>query len=834
MKRIHRAAKFFFEGEKKFFLRGVTYGPFRPQGDGDIHFPDPGRVRKDFTLMRSAGINILRLYHAPPAWMPDLAGEFGLRLLVTVPWPLRGLFLNDRETRRTILHNMRDAASAFSGHTAIFGFFVDNEMAPDLVRWLGNDRVAHFLDQCVLEIKSRDEGALVSYASFPSSEYLQPAEIDFCSFNIYLHERHDFCAYLHRLHHLADERPLVISEFGMDSLRHGEAAQAEFASQMVSDSFYGGAAGAIWFSWTDEWFTGGEEITDWAFGLVDRDRKPKLAYPSIQVLFAGDNFPEKEALPGVSVVVCSYNGAETLEGCLQALEKQNYPDYEIIVIDDGSTDSTRDIVDRFGAVRVLHQKNRGLSVARNEGIRMARHDYVAFTDSDCMPDSDWLTFLVRAIRDEGVAAAGGPNISPPARDWIQATVAAAPGSPSHVLLTDTRAEHVPGCNMIFEKAALQAIGCFDPVYRKAGDDVDVCWKLLDLGMEIAFAPAAVVWHHRRFTIRAYYSQQSGYGEAEALLRYRHPARFDGGGSAIWRGRIYGNRIDETLFTRPAIYFGQYAMGAFQAMYRRPGAGWTGLLTSIPWFGMILLIIILSVGFPLLRMLPVAMVGLTLWAGWMYMVHARLESRFDGFRSRFLLFYLSLRQPLERGWARYFTWLRHQRTPKSVEISRQEKPHHRPPWWRCGYLEFWSQEGKSRGELLPVLNTMLKNEGWRFVSDNGWSHWDFQIFANQWWHINLLSQSEYHPAGACLTRVRIRLMVSSFNVLFAGTMLAIALSLGLRFPGWAPVLIFLVIGSLAYVLFRGFRVRRRMAGTILAATRQEGLRRLEAIREENNP
>jgi GT2 family glycosyltransferase len=838
MKRIHRAAKFFFDGEDKFFLQGVTYGPFRPGGEGAPPFPEPERVRADFRLMRAAGINLLRLYHTPPPWMPDLAGEFGLRLLTTVPWPLRGLFLNDRATRKVILENMREAAGLFPGHPAVFGFFVDNEMPPDLVRWLGNEPVSRFLDLCALEIKNRDPEALVSYASFPSSEYLQPTETDFCSFNIYLHNRQDFCRYVQRLHHLAGEQPLVISEVGMDSIRNGAEAQADFAAQMISDSFSSGAAGAIWFSWTDEWFTGGEAITDWAFGLVDGERSPKPAYHAIREAFSrhpttsGVGGPAS-SFPGVSVIVCTYNGAETLEGCLRALQKQNYPDYEIIVVDDGSTDETRKVLSRFKDLRVRHQDNQGLGVARNEGIRMAENDYVAFTDADCMPDADWLSFLVRAIREEGVGAAGGPNISPPARDWVQATVAAAPGSPSHVLLSDSRAEHVPGCNMIFEKDALAAIGGFDPVYRKAGDDVDVCWKLLDLGYEIAFAPSAVVWHHRRFTTGAYDSQQSGYGEAEALLRFRHPARFDGAGAAIWKGRIYGNRIDETLFTRPAIYFGQYAMGAYQAMYRRPGPIWAGLLTSIPWLGLILLIVILSIGFPVLRVLPVVMIGLTLWAGWMYMVHAQLESRFDGYRSRLLLFYLSLRQPLVRGWARYFTWLRHKRTPKLVELSPQEWPHHRPSWWRCRCLEFWSQDGKSRLELLPGLKEMFEAEGWRFICDNGWSHWDFQIFANQWWHIDLLTQSEYHAAGACLTRVRIRMVTSSFTILFLAAGVGTVLSLSLRFPVLAPVLVGLLAAWFVYVLYRGLRVRRRVAETVLAATAREGFRRLEPNQAEES-
>ena len=98
-------------------------------------------------------------------------------------------------------------------------------------------------------------------------------------------------------------------------------------------------------------------------------------------------------------------------------------------------------------------------------------------------------------------------------------VAAAPGQPTHVLENDQVAEHIPGCNMAFRREALEAINGFDPLYRKAGDDVDICWRLQQSGRWITFAPGAFVWHHRRQGPRSYLKQQAGYGEAEAVLRH---------------------------------------------------------------------------------------------------------------------------------------------------------------------------------------------------------------------------------------------------------------------------------------------------------------------------
>ena len=138
-------------------------------------------------------------------------------------------------------------------------------------------------------------------------------------------------------------------------------------------------------------------------------------------------------------------------------------------------------------IRYIRQDNHGLSYARNAGAAAAKGEVLAYTDSDCMADPDWLYYLIGTLVSGDYAGVGGPNISPPAENWVQACVAAAPGGPSHVLLTDTVAEHIPGCNMAFYRWAFDTVGGFDIEYRKAGDDVDFCWRLQQEGHVIAFA-----------------------------------------------------------------------------------------------------------------------------------------------------------------------------------------------------------------------------------------------------------------------------------------------------------------------------------------------------------
>src|SRR4029434_2369834 len=89
-----------------------------------------------------------------------------------------------------------------------------------------------------------------------------------------------------RLHTLADDRPLLIAELGLDSRRNGEARQAEVLNWQLRTAGAAGCAGAFVFAWTDEWHRGGHEILDWDFGLVTRTRRPKPALAAVQSAFA--------------------------------------------------------------------------------------------------------------------------------------------------------------------------------------------------------------------------------------------------------------------------------------------------------------------------------------------------------------------------------------------------------------------------------------------------------------------------------------------------------------------------------------------------------------------
>lgn len=833
LERIQVRAKFFWEGDRKWFLKGVAYGPFRPNADGDP-IATPERAREDFLMMRAMGINLIRIYHVPPRWLLDAAAEHGLRVLISIPWTQHVEFLNSRTLHRQIVETIREAVQRNAGHPAIFGYFVGNEAPSTMVRWLGAGRTIRFLEKLIDVARRTDPRPLYSYASYPPTEYVLPANVDFYSFNVYLERRPDLERYVARLQNLADDKPVILGEFGLDAMRNGEQMQAEVLAWHLEVVVKGGAAGTIFFSWTDEWFTGGAEVEDWAFGLVTRDRTPKKAYGVLkEMLGSGEPVTARERLsnyPRVSVIVCSCNGAATLPDCLRALDEIDYPDFEIVLVDDGSTDGTLDVVKQWQAGRgarahpafvFIQQPNMGLGHARNSGAAAAGGEILAYTDCDCMPDADWLYYMAGTLLSGDFAGAGGPNIAPPAANWVQAAVAAAPGGPNHVLLTDVIAEHVPGCNMAFHRRAFESVGGFDPEFRRAGDDVDFCWRLQANGEVVAFSPSAIVWHYRRFTLRGFCRQQEGYGEAEAKLRFKHLIFFGPTGQAKWKGQIYGAPRFAWLFNRPLIYHGVFGQGFFQCVYSAPHSAIAGCLASIEWMALTVFMAVLCIPLERLRIVPCLMLSGAVLVALSHLANARIESRFDAIPARILVGFLAFTQPLVRGWARYFTWLKGKRTPRAV-IASHAAYEAAPARGSAKRLDFWNEEGHGREKLLEEIFAMLESEGWSCSCDTGWKDWDVAVYGSFWWSVRLATVTEYHGGSKCLTRVRLSMSMAATAFIANGIVLSVLLH-RLAFTSnadlwlWGLCAVFVI-----YLWMRARKLRSRLGELVVAAAAKIGL------------
>ena len=588
MARLAAHGKYLLDGAEKFYIRGVSYGPFAPNSRGE-RYPEPERAAADFALMKRLGANVIRLYVPPPPWMVEAAQKAGLRMMLGIPWPFHMAFLDSADMMREI----RDAIRKTVLDTRQFGetiaaYSIGNEIRSDIVRWHGPRAVSKFLAELRDLGKQIDPAALFTYSNYPSAEYLDLSFLDFISFNVYLHREEDFRRYLTHLMGQCGELPLVLSETGMDTIREGEQHQADLLSWQCRAAFELGLSGFIVFAFTDEWHTGGAEITDWAFGLTRRDRSPKLAFDAVGKVFSDSLPPPLTSAPKATVVVAAYNAAATLGECLSSLRNLNYPDYETIVVDDGSTDSTSEIAGHDGnGIRTIRVEHNGLAAARNAGIDAASGEIVAFIDADARADRDWLYHLIETIKRRDAAAASGPNFAPDSRSSRAAAMAAAPGLPREVRAGDDRLAQLCGCNMAITKAALQKAGGFDPMFTAAGDDVDLSWRLAASNETLAYAPGAVVIHERRATLSAYLRQQRGYGAGEGLLFRKYPLRTADQDAIYATPSWLGS-----LFNGARVYYGEFGRGLFQTVYSA-GNSYADLPLTIQWIAVSLILLILG-------------------------------------------------------------------------------------------------------------------------------------------------------------------------------------------------------------------------------------------------
>ena len=790
--------KFFWVGADKHFVKGVTYGPFAPGSHG-AQFPELEMVERDFVLMTTAGINTVRVFTVPPVWLLDAAQRHGLKVLVGLPWSQHVAFLDSAEVQAGICEAIASGVRACARHEAVFAYLVGNEIPPDIIRWHGARRIEKFLESLVALVRREHPDALVSYASFPSTEYLDVGDFcDFLCFNVYLHDETAFRRYVARLQNLCVTKPLVLTEFGADSLRSSEAEQRDILSWHIEAAFAGGVAGAFVFAWTDEWFTGGHPIEDWEFGLVDRERRPKQAFAEVAAQYLGPLPPPLPRYPRVSVVVCAYNAERTMDACLASLEKLTYPDYEVIVVNDGSTDRTREISESYPYCRIISQENKGLSVARNVGAEAASGEIVAYTDSDCVADPDWLNYLVGTMETKGFAACGGPNFSPTETSLVAEAVAVSPGAPCHVLLDDEIAEHIAGCNMAFRRDVLLAIGGFDRTFRAAGDDVDICWRLQDADYRIGYSAAGFVWHFRRNTVKAYIGQQKGYGKAEALVYGKHPQRFNAFGQAKWGGRIYGDLSSAMLlFRRPLIYSGTFGRGLFQTLYQPPANIFQYLPLTFEWTAVSLPLALVGVvgqlvsrGWWWLLLLPLLLTAAMCVKGGF---SAKLAPRFEGPKARALIATLIYLGPLLRGWTRVKWRLKalSAGAPAPAGAVRQ-----RGRWQRLGFvMSYWNETGTEKEELLGALMRGCGAANYPVAMDAGWQDWDIEIAGGPAGGARVMVAGENHGADKRLLRVRSALRLSPWAHFAIGAFGALTL-LGL-ISGWAlPAAVFATLTAAA--------------------------------------
>jgi GT2 family glycosyltransferase len=744
--------KFLFAGAEKLYVRGVTYGAFRPDEE-KREYQNFDVIERDFAMMAAAGFNAVRIPHTmPPRRLLDIAHAHGLRVMVGLSAEQYAGYLADPEKAPDIDAIIRAKIAICKGHPALLCYALGNEISASMARWLGRRKVERYLERLYAIVKREDPASLVTYVNYPSTEYLQLPFLDFLAFNVYLESEPRLRAYLARLQNLAGDRPLLMSEMGLDSMRNGAETQARTLEGQIRTTFEEGCAGGFIFSWTDEWHRGGADVDDWAFGLTDADRRPKPALAAVTRAFASAPMTPAMSWPRISVIVCVYNGEQTIRDCCDGLLDLAYANYEVIVVDDGSTDGTAAIVEEYG-FQLIRTPNRGLSEARNTGLAAATGEIVAYTDGDARPDPHWLTYLASAFMTSDHVGIGGWNIAPAGDGWVAECVANSPGGPVHVLLSDTIAEHIPGCSMAFRRSALQAIGGFDPQFRAAGDDVDVCWRLQERGGTLGFAHGAMVWHHNRNSIRTYWTQQQGYGRAEALLERKWPEKYNSAGHVTWGGRLYGRGLTVALGQSSRIYQGPWGSAPFQRLEANP-AGFLEMLPLMPeWYLVIAILGALSLlglewplllwAIPLLAACTTASLAQAIVSGARARLSDERKSGVRGIALRGAVAFLHVLQPIARlaGRNRHglTIWRRRGSGGLSLPIPRK--------------YPLWVGRWQAADDRLRAIHAAIKRSGAVVMCGGDYARWDLQVRGGVFGHSRLQMAVEDSGSGTQVVRVR---------------------------------------------------------------------------------
>jgi glycosyltransferase involved in cell wall biosynthesis len=252
----------------------------------------------------------------------------------------------------------------------------------------------------------------------------------------------------------------------------------------------------------------------------------------------------------LSVVICSLNGAAGLDRCLHALADQTIRSrLEIIVVDDGSTDNTSDIARAHSVAVVRHVTNRGISAARNSGVKVASAPIVAFLDDDCEPEPQWAEQLLGGY-DKGVVGVGGPLVVGGAAglmlhflarhnplDPLELELATSEKLPYRLYLYLRRQWMLPkqrgqrdvfsfaSANMSVRREVFIEVGGFDERFRFGSEDEDLCRRLrrrFPTG-RLVFMPTAPVVHHFERSLRDTLRRRLAYGRGSAGLYRKWPS-----------------------------------------------------------------------------------------------------------------------------------------------------------------------------------------------------------------------------------------------------------------------------------------------------------------------
>ncbi len=228
--------------------------------------------------------------------------------------------------------------------------------------------------------------------------------------------------------------------------------------------------------------------------------------------------------PIFSIVIPVYERQKELGDCLAALSDLNFPRelFEVIIVDDGSLSPPDSVVTAYGRimnVRLVAQQHTGPAAARNNGASQAKGDFLAFTDSDCAPEKNWLMEMATELTGNPNTVIGGRVINRLHENvYSLASQLIIDYLYSYYNSDNGQARFLASNNLALSAALFRSAGGFDPRFSlAAAEDRDLCDRLRIQGYELTYGPKAVVYHSHFLDLRSFTRQHYNYGNGAYML-----------------------------------------------------------------------------------------------------------------------------------------------------------------------------------------------------------------------------------------------------------------------------------------------------------------------------
>jgi len=226
----------------------------------------------------------------------------------------------------------------------------------------------------------------------------------------------------------------------------------------------------------------------------------------------------------ISVIIPAYNAENVIKDCLISLLSQNYPknNYEIIVVDDGSSDKTKEIVKNFKNVRLIEQNHKGPAAARNLGVRKSKGDIILFTDADCVPSKNWIKFMTEPFKDKTIVGVSGTYRTLNKNSLIARFAGYEIEERHEKMKYEKTIDFIGTFSAAYRKNIFIKFGGFDENFPIAsGEDTEFSFKISEKKLKMVFEPRAYVYHRHPDTLIKYLKQKFWRGYWRILLYKKH-------------------------------------------------------------------------------------------------------------------------------------------------------------------------------------------------------------------------------------------------------------------------------------------------------------------------